>query len=753
MSKKINRSTANKAASLDQQLEEVRQAWRAAHPLSPDLVSMDDTWVMETFADHLVIEKGGKYFRVTYSRNEGGNIVFAPPVEWEEVERQTEWVAKSIQLQVLEAGRNPLKSLGANDDSLRVGNYLALWGDDDQRDLEFLRSGPNPDGSLGEFFTKNTDFSSSYTAAGVLYVDWEHGIGKALDKTGPDADEVLGVVDWKSAVLDEVGLWVERVLNRRNKYIQALESLIEAGLIGTSSEAIPGKTVALETGEITKWPLRRDTLTVMPAEPRMMTANVVTALKSLAHAAPAAEGQPEGAAAPAVKAKGRAVQPRTGGPSATQPKRSNPMNKKEILENFAKTMGLKVEELTSEQKALALRGTEFENDPPEVTLVSVETAKAMAKEAAETAVKAFAASAPAKGNPGNNVEVVEDEADKDFESDGQFFMAVKHAALNPANMDVRLLSRKAGLGLNESQPDAGGFLVRSQANNTIEQRMYEVGQILQRVDMETIGPNSNGMTWNRVDETSRANGSRMGGVQGYRVKEGGTLTASRPKFDQLELKLKKYAALCYATDEQLEDTVALESWLNNNVPTELVFMMEDDIYNGAPAGAGNKGIMGHPATQVVTRTNANAIIAADVLAMWARRWAGGGSQYVWLAEQDVHPQLAVMTIGDQPVYQPPGGLADSQYARLFGRPVIEVEYAAALGTTGDLMLVDLKQYKAIKKGDGVKVASSIHVQFLTDETAFRFIARSDGAPFWKSGLTPKSGASARSPYVVLSTSS
>ena len=167
---------------------------------------------------------------------------------------------------------NTLKAISKTDDELRVGNYIALFGG---KDLE------------GEHFTPDTDFESSYTKTGVLYVDWEHGLGKDVDgEYSPGPDEVLGHVDWTTKAVDKMGVWVERILNRRNQYVQYLETLIDAGLIGNSTEAIPSGVEKTDSGEIKRWPLKRDTLTVMPMEPRMMTDNVVAAVKALAKAIP-----------------------------------------------------------------------------------------------------------------------------------------------------------------------------------------------------------------------------------------------------------------------------------------------------------------------------------------------------------------------------------------------------------------------------------------------------------------------------------
>jgi hypothetical protein len=133
---------------------------------------------------------------------------------------------------------------------------------------------------VGEYFTKSTVFDSNYTDLGLLYVDFEHGMDP--DGIGNDDSNVLGVVDWKSSKVDDKGIFVHRVLNRRAKYIDFLSELIDAGVIGNSSEAVRGKTAKKPNGEIVHWPLKRDTMTLTPMEPRMISGNVLEAAKSLA---------------------------------------------------------------------------------------------------------------------------------------------------------------------------------------------------------------------------------------------------------------------------------------------------------------------------------------------------------------------------------------------------------------------------------------------------------------------------------------
>ena len=81
--------------------------------------------------------------------------------------------------------------------------------------------------------------------------------------------------------------------------------------------------------------------------------------------------------------------------------------------------------------------------------------------------------------------------------------------------------------------------------------------------------------------------------------------------------------------------------------------------------------------------------------------------------------------------------------------MIPVEYCAALGTAGDLILVDLSQYVVIDKGS-VEQAVSLHVAFLTDEQVYRFIYRADGQLQWNAALTPKSAGNTLSCVLALS---
>lgn len=338
--------------------------------------------------------------------------------------------------------------------------------------------------------------------------------------------------------------------------------------------------------------------------------------------------------------------------------------------------------------------------------------------------------------------------EKRFSSFGEQLMAAYRAAMPGGKVDERLTTRAAS-GLNESTPSDGGFLVQQDFVTELLKRTYETGILASKVKKIPISTNANGMKINAIDEDSRANGSRWGGVQTYWEGEADEITASKPKFRQMELSLKKLTGLCYATDELLQDAAALEAVIRQAFAEEFGFKIDDAILSGSgegePLGILNSGAIVTVAKEV---SQTDTITVENLIKMWNRLWSRSRANAVWYINQELEPYLYTLKIGDKPVYIPAGGLSEKPYGTLFGRPVVPIEQCSAAGEVGDIILADIGQYLLIDKG-GIKSASSIHVRFLYDENVFRFIYRVDGKPIWTKPLTPYKGSATVSPFVTL----
>ena len=338
--------------------------------------------------------------------------------------------------------------------------------------------------------------------------------------------------------------------------------------------------------------------------------------------------------------------------------------------------------------------------------------------------------------------------EKRFASFGEQLMAAYRAAMPGGKVDERLTTRAAS-GLNETTPSDGGFLVQQDFVTELLKRTYETGILASKVKKIPISTNANGMKINAIDEDSRANGSRWGGVQTYWEGEADELTASKPKFRQMELSLKKLTGLCYATDELLQDATALEAVIRQAFAEEFGFKIDDAILSGSGEGE-PLGILSSGAIVTVAKeaSQTDIITVENLIKMWNRLWSRSRANAVWYINQELEPYLYTLKIGDKPVYIPAGGLSEKPYGTLFGRPVVPIEQCSAAGEVGDIILADIGQYLLIDKG-GVKSASSIHVRFLYDENVFRFIYRVDGKPIWTKPLTPYKGSATVSPFVTL----
>ena len=313
----------------------------------------------------------------------------------------------------------------------------------------------------------------------------------------------------------------------------------------------------------------------------------------------------------------------------------------------------------------------------------------------------------------------------------------------------------AATGLNETVGSEGGVLVQTDYVAGVLRPLHDVGPFTSRARNIPVSTDANGIVLFGVDETSRANGSRWGGVRGYRVAETGTLTKSQPAFRKIRLELKKYGVLGYSTDELLRDASAMESVFAQAAGEELSFMANDDLLNGdgnaGPLGVLNAGALVSQAKE--SGQAAATVVNANLVKMWQRMHPSYRANAVWYINSEVEPQLDQLSI---PVgaaalepryvaYRPDGVMT------IKGKPVVVTEFNAALGTVGDIVLANFADdYITIDKG-GVQYATSLHLEFLTDQMAFRWIYRFDGQPVHASAITPYKGSNTQSAFVALAT--
>lgn len=392
--------------------------------------------------------------------------------------------------------------------------------------------------------------------------------------------------------------------------------------------------------------------------------------------------------------------------------------------------------------------------------METEEIKTAVAEGISEGVKSALASLPAVETK-STIIVTQDAGDRPFRSLAEQARAIKQDVLSMGrNTHPRLSALKSieveamkATGASEGVPADGGYLLDPTLTAEVMKPIHEEGPFTRSARRLPVSSNSNYGWMNGVDETSRATGSRWGGIQGYRLNEAGTKTASKPKFRRINWELKKYAAVVYGTDELLQDAAMFSEVVNVGCREELMFMANDDVLNGTGVG-GPQGILASGALIGIARVDGNKIQHADIVGMWSRMHPRNKSNAAWYINSEVHPQLDALYFpgSTTSVLSPYVSYGADGVMRIYGRPVIETEFNPALGTQGDILLADMREYLYWEKTD-IQAATSIHVQFLTDETTFRFVYRCDGQTSQASALTPYKGSATQSAFISLTAAS
>jgi len=354
------------------------------------------------------------------------------------------------------------------------------------------------------------------------------------------------------------------------------------------------------------------------------------------------------------------------------------------------------------------------------------------------------------------IETVDTSARDRFSSFGEQLASIINAGRPGGMVDPRLYN--AASGLNETVPSDGGFLVQQDFADKLGENLFENGLIASKCEKIPISANSNGIVVNGFDETSRAS-STAGGIIVYHVGEAGEKTESKPKFRRVELTLKKTIGLCYLTDELMLDAPALDSRISSAFQKAMDFQVQDDLINGTGAGMALGALNAGCLVSVGKETGQakETVIAENIVNIYSRRFASQTQNYAWYYNQNIEPQLYTMSLsvgtGGIPLYMPPGGLSEAPYGRIMGLPAHAIEQCSTLGTLGDLIFANFADGYIMAEKGGLKSDISIHVRFVYDESALRFVLRMDGQPWRASALTPYKGGSGatQSHFISLAT--
>lgn len=333
-------------------------------------------------------------------------------------------------------------------------------------------------------------------------------------------------------------------------------------------------------------------------------------------------------------------------------------------------------------------------------------------------------------------------APSEFQCLGEFIFSVRFNRGDPRLQDSyrEFETREQSMGSGVE----GGFAVPEQFRPTLLQVTPQESIVRPRAQVIEAGdPPDAKITMPALDQTADEN--VYGGVVVAPVAEGGTKPETDLRLKEVSLEPDEVAGYITVTDKLLRNWAAASSLLGEQIRKAIIgwedtqFLLGNGV--GKPLGATAAG-----ARIEVNRATASQIATADVFSMFARMKFGGS--LVWVASQTILPQLLALKGGNNENIFVANAAAEMPMS-LLGIPLLFNDRSPALGSTGDLCLIDWGYY-LIKDGSGIFVEASPHVYFTSNKTVIKAFWNVDGKP-WLSEPLPLEGSTTNtvSPFVIL----
>lgn len=340
-----------------------------------------------------------------------------------------------------------------------------------------------------------------------------------------------------------------------------------------------------------------------------------------------------------------------------------------------------------------------------------------------------------------------------FNSAAEFLHTISEHGFKNASTSGKL--EKLKNDLSSVKPSDGGFLIPEILRAELLRVALERAVVRSRA--RVIPMDSLTVPFPMVDSTSNVS-SVYGGVTGYWTEEGATLTESQPRFGRVELKANKLVLYTEVPNELIRDArPSLEAFIGDIFPEAISWFEDVAFFVGGGVGE-PLGFLNAPAAVNVDRAGSSSgtVVWADIVNMYIRMLPQSLDRAVWIVSPDTVGALLnmVFTGSTVPILLGGGGFpsASGQFPlTLLGLPVIVSEKARALGTIGDINLVDFGFY-LIGDRQAMSARQSEDFRFQSDVTCFRVIERLDGRPWLASAITPQNNSSnTLSPFVKLTT--
>lgn len=336
------------------------------------------------------------------------------------------------------------------------------------------------------------------------------------------------------------------------------------------------------------------------------------------------------------------------------------------------------------------------------------------------------------------------EAKKEFETLAEFFVT---AVKNPSDQRLEYQHQDLAADQTMGTGSEGGFAIPTQFRDqllAVSSQAAIIGSRSNRIPAGT--PPDAEITMPALDQTGSVPDNVYGGVACDWIGEGVTKPATEAVLRQVSLTPYELAAHIPVTDKLLRNWLAASSVLENLLGRALVSAQEHAFFNGNGSSKPT-GFVGSGAEVTVNRMVANQVNYDDLANMVSKLLMREGSPY-WLVTQAAMPFLLTMeSENGQLIWQQ--NAVDGSPGSILGYPVFWHERSSALGTAGDVALVNTDPYYLIKEGSGPFIDTGFSADdFVKNKRRIKIFTNVDGKPWLTAPFKTESGYQV-SPFVVL----
>ena len=294
---------------------------------------------------------------------------------------------------------------------------------------------------------------------------------------------------------------------------------------------------------------------------------------------------------------------------------------------------------------------------------------------------------------------------------------------------------------------SGGFLLPTEQREEILQTRGENGFLRSRARVVPMGTRA--IDFPAVDYSKGAAGKSafFGGIEAKYVGEEEDTPETQPYFKTIELRTKEIAGCVDIPNSMMRDSPqSMEAFLSGpGAFGGALAWMEDYGALRDPGGKKMLGILNADANIDVSRVTATKFGFADAVAMASRMILSGSP--MWLMSQSVMSQLYQMVDGaSNNIWQPSAAVGKPD--TLLGWPIKWTEKLPALGTAGDVVLVDWSWY-LLGDREAITFDVSRENKFKQRQTVFMATEAIDGKPWLDTAITLADNTTTVSPFIIL----